>query len=201
MYTIGHKIVLLGDSGVGKSSMITWLLVGRAEEPMQSTVGAAFYTKEFDIDYKKIKFNIWDTAGQERFRSIAKIYYRNTMGCFAVFDVTNRASFLNLKQWLDDYQKENNKNNNIIIIANKCDMDKKYWKVTEDEIKNLSSEYDCEHIYTSCVNGLNVEKAFEEMGRMILQKNPNGIKPIKHKEPTAIIEYPNFSEIPNCTQC
>lgn len=194
MNTMAHKIVLIGDSGVGKSSMLTWLLYQRAENPKSATIGAAFFTKEFAIDNKKIKFNIWDTAGQERFRSVAKIYYRNTVGCFAVFDITNYESFVSLKNWIVDYLKENNDNVNIIIIANKSDMDKRYWEVKEADIIKLSNEYMCNYLLTSCINGLNIEEAFYSMGKAIINKNI--IQPVSEQQLTILNHRDS-----QCDQC
>lgn len=198
MYMNTHKIVLIGDSGVGKSSMVTWLLYRRAEEPNSATIGAAFYSKEFNMGNKKIKFNIWDTAGQERFRSIAKLYYRNAEGCFAIFDITNHDSFLNLSSWIEDYQKENDIMN-LIIIANKTDLDTQKWQVKESEISQLAKEYKCDYLLTSCINGKNINEAFYRMGKMVMEKENDKDTTKEYKMP--ILEYQAPHRETDCIPC
>lgn len=195
MYT-GHKIVLLGDSGVGKSSLMSYLITGHPENQNCPTIGAAFYSKDFNIDDKKIKFNIWDTAGQERFRSVTKLYYRNTAGCLVVFDITNHNSFVSIKKWIDDYLNENNGVKNIIIIANKTDINKKNWEIDESEIKGLSDEYGYPCLYTSCITGSNVEEAFVMMGKMVLEGKIDN----KKEYDTLSINYQKSSG-ENCARC
>ena len=168
MNEYGYKIILIGDSHVGKSSLVNWLLYGKPSDRISPTIGASFTFKEIVTNGKNVKLNIWDTAGQERFRSIVRIYYKNTSACICVFDLGDRGSFNNVKYWLDDYQTINDGDNKIVIVANKCDLDKSKWKTTDEEIACLAREYDCEYIYTSCVTGQNVSDVFTKIANKIV---------------------------------
>lgn len=166
------KIVLLGNSGVGKTSILHWLMYERNIGATCPTIGAAFASKTLEINGKKIKFNIWDTAGQERFRSIAKIYYKNTIGCIFVFDITDRLSFDALKNWISDYKQYNDMDKySLLLVANKCDIDKTKWVVSEEEINNFSKLISTECIYTNCIDGTNIIKIFHRIGELILGLN------------------------------
>lgn len=171
-----YKLVLIGDTGVGKSSLLFWFLHNKVTDSVCPTIGAAFSIKGITIANKKIKLNIWDTAGQERYRSIAKMYYKYTLGCICVFDVTSKQSFDNLHMWINDYQQNNNIDNPLlIIVANKCDLDKQLWQVSEREIKDLIDKHNCECIYTDCVYGTNVGEPFFKLAEKI-SNNPTILK-------------------------
>jgi len=156
-----YKIILIGNSGVGKSSLNYWFMHEKPIPVSCPTIGAAFFIKSITHNDKKIKLNIWDTAGQERFRSLVKMYYKDTASCICVFDVTNKESFNSLQYWINDY-RQNNKNDSsrIIIIGNKCDIDKSLWTVTENEVAKFAEDNKCKHIFTSSVTGENVTKIF-----------------------------------------
>ena len=172
-----YKIVLIGDSGVGKSSIAYWLLQNRRCLDFSSTIGASFLAKELCVTIKNndgheentiINLHVWDTAGQERFRSIARMYYKNTAGCVCIFDLTSRESFINLNYWLRDY-KENDYNSTttIILIANKSDFPEENWKVSMKEIIDFANANDCSYFFTNCINGDGIQKAFKLLGKTI----------------------------------
>ncbi|BCS82959.1 Rab family GTPase [Cotonvirus japonicus] len=163
MNDTGYKIILLGDSGVGKSTLVHWFIYNRQPLNISPTIGAAFAAKKIKIKNKIVKLYLWDTAGQERFRSITKMYYSGSLGCICVFDVTDYTSFKNLEFWVNDFQKNNNTNIKTIIVANKCDLDKSTWKVTDNEIKKFCDDKNCDYVYTSCVSGNNVQTIFDTM--------------------------------------
>lgn len=188
----GYKIVMIGDSGVGKSSLVFWILHNKAIPDTWPTIGAAFNIKEITVNSKKIKFNIWDTAGQERFRSIAKMYYKNTIGCMCVFDITNRVSFNNLKYWISDYHENNNNPYcALIIVANKCDHDKSQWQVTEPELKEFANENNCNYIYTSCITGENTPQSFQKLAESImnLKINLSDVDPIQNNSNLLVLQH------------
>jgi small GTP-binding protein len=181
----GYKIILIGDSGVGKSSIVFWINNYRQIYNSPPTVGIAFTTKELIIDGKSVKFEIWDTAGQERYRSICKMCYRNSVGCFCVFDVTNRESFENLDFWVNSYISGNNVHNSIIIIiANKTDIDKSQWKVTEKEVIQFAEKNNLKCIFTTCITGDNIYEAFYTLATEIIN--------IKIVFPETIPYYPIY---------
>lgn len=170
MITSDNKIVLIGDSGVGKSTIMLWLLNNKYTPFMQPTIGASFCIKTVDINGTKMKLNIWDTAGQERFRSIAGMYYKNTIGCICVFDVTNRKSFSNVEYWLSEYREHNNLDHyGIILVGNKCDADESKWNVSRDEANMFAKKHQLPIIYTNCITGDNVINVFEILCKMVIE--------------------------------
>lgn len=169
-----YKIVLIGNSGVGKTSLVYWFMNGRNMMDSCPTVGAGFTSKTFDINGKKIKFNIWDTAGQERFRSVVKMYYKKTKGCICVFDITDRNTFNALHNWIDDYQQNNDVvDNKIILVANKCDNNRAKWMVSEKEIDKYAQSIGCECMYTNCITGNNVVETFYRLAELIINADHN----------------------------
>lgn len=171
-----YKVVVVGDSGVGKTSIVHWFLFGTRALKTGSTIGGSFSIKEItvpgDQNYSDttIKLNIWDTAGQERFRSLSKIYYKNTFGCLCIFDVTNRDSFNNLDYWIDNYIKNNNiDNHTIILVANKCDFDPSQWVISEKEIDNFAKKNNYDYFLTSSVNGQNITETFNKLASSIVR--------------------------------
>ncbi len=155
---MSSKIVLIGDSGVGKSSILQrYIMNVNCDMPsidtfnrLESTIGAAYYT----LQLERNKLQIWDTAGQERFRSICPIYFRGSSGCICTFDVTNRDSFDNIDYWIGSYRNVIS-NSNILLLANKTDYPVSKWQVDYSEILAKSHDLDCEFICTSAINMTN----------------------------------------------
>lgn len=163
-----NKIVIIGDTGVGKSTMMGWVTNNRYLDRLEPTIGASFCIKKFDVGYNTIGLNIWDTAGQERYRSIVGLYYKDTVGCLCVFDVTNHESFRNLDYWLSEYQNSlPDKNHIIILVANKCDNHRDKWCVDNFDIEEYAAKNGFELIYTDCISGKNVILAFEKLAESI----------------------------------
>lgn len=176
-----YKIVLIGDAGVGKTSISNWLIHKKHDPRISTTIGAAFLIKEMTLPVKneegkdceaKIKFHIWDTAGQERFRSIVKMYYRNTVGCLCVFDLTNRNSFLHLAKWIEDYRGYVvDTEYTLLIVGNKADHPESRWRMTIGEINDFALENKCQCVLTNCITGSGINEAFEIIGKSIIQKH------------------------------
>ena len=145
--TIKNKIVLLGDSGTGKTTFIN-NYVGIKSLNIGPTIGASCICKKIFQNGKEFKFTFWDTAGQERFRSILPIYYRDAAGCLLFFDLTNMNSFKNIIYWIDNV-KEHNSNVKILLICNKNDIDDKSWKVSFVDIVDISIRYDIDYLFAS----------------------------------------------------
>lgn len=112
------KVVFLGDSGVGKSSIVERFINDKFLDYNEATFGASYLTKCLD----NIKFNIWDTAGQERYRSFAPMYYRGTSAAIIVYDVTNDTSFESAKSWINEIKEKCKENCIIVLVGNKCDL-------------------------------------------------------------------------------
>jgi small GTP-binding protein len=177
------KVILVGDSSVGKTTIISRYLNLYNPNPI-STTGASYSVKETIFENNiKISFEIWDTAGQEKYRSLNKIFYNNTNICFLVFDITERQSFDNiLNFWYKEVFEYNNNNyssNNILfgVIANKIDLEKNI-NVKVDEIKNFSDKIGADFILASAKNGIGINEIFMKLGKKFIeqnQKNSNNI--------------------------
>jgi len=168
------KVVLNGDSGVGKSSLVESMMRGVFNPNNIPTVGAAFYTKLFDVDNYKIKMEIWDTAGQERFKSLSSMYYNGSMGCFCVFSVMDAHTFEHITDWMNQFDKVNRNIGDtvIFIVANQTDYDETKWAVTRESIEKLGNISGCRIIYTTAKNSDDVRQMFVEIINEIIKKNP-----------------------------
>lgn len=155
-YTL--KCITVGDSGVGKSSLILQFTDNRFFNPYPATIGIELGVKTISLRSKRIKLNIWDTAGQENFRSLVKSYYRDTCIVFLVYDITNKFSFISLNVWYRDLADLTN-NPHIILIGNKCDLvtDR---QVSFEEGKQFATDNNMLFIETSAKLSQNVNDAF-----------------------------------------
>ena len=170
------KVILVGDSSVGKTTIISRYLNLYNPNPI-STTGASYSVKETIFENNiKISFEIWDTAGQEKYRSLNKIFYNNSNICFLVFDITERQSFDNiLNFWYKEVFEYNNNNyssNNILfgVIANKIDLEKDI-NVKVDEIKNFSNKIGADYILASAKNGIGINEIFNKLGKKFIEQN------------------------------
>ena len=159
-YDVLFKIILIGDSSVGKTNILSRFIRNEFDENSKSTIGVEFGTKNFNLNDKIIKAQIWDTAGQERYRSITSVYYKGAQGCLLVYDITKKTSFENIDKWISDLKNSGDENLSIILIGNKCDLENER-KVTKEEAKEKAQFYKLAFIETSALNGTNIEKAFE----------------------------------------
>ncbi|TNN14867.1 Ras-related protein isoform 3 [Schistosoma japonicum] len=124
-YDYLFKLLLIGDSGVGKTSILLRFSDNLFNQTFISTIGIDFKIRTVDIDGKKIKLQIWDTAGQERFKTITTAYYRGAMGIMLVYDITNQHSFNNIKTWMQNIDEHANNDVEKMLLGNKCDVDEK----------------------------------------------------------------------------
>ena len=171
-----YKIVMIGNSGVGKSTLAAWYSLNYKPDALSQTVGASFFSKIIVISEKRIRIDIWDTAGQERFHSIAKLYYNNTIAAVCMFDVTNYSTFKDLDFWLNDYQQVDNKKSKIIIVANKIDQPKESWQITDQEIEKFVKDNNHQLVYTNCVTGEGINKVFDIILNHILGLDDDNYK-------------------------
>eukprot|EP00310_Coccolithus_braarudii_P009001 CAMPEP_0183361046 /NCGR_PEP_ID=MMETSP0164_2-20130417/56217_1 /TAXON_ID=221442 /ORGANISM="Coccolithus pelagicus ssp braarudi, Strain PLY182g" /LENGTH=206 /DNA_ID=CAMNT_0025535499 /DNA_START=34 /DNA_END=654 /DNA_ORIENTATION=- len=165
-YDYLFKLLLIGDSGVGKSCLLLRFADHTYTESYISTIGVDFKIRTIDLDGKTIKLQIWDTAGQERFRTITSSYYRGAHGIIVVYDVTDLESFNNVKQWLSEIERYASENVNKLLVGNKCDLSNKK-QVEYDQAKAFADNLDIPFLETSAKNATNVEKAFLTMAAEI----------------------------------
>lgn len=165
-YDYLFKLLLIGDSGVGKSCLLLRFADHTYTESYISTIGVDFKIRTIELDGKTIKLQIWDTAGQERFRTITSSYYRGAHGIIVVYDVTDLESFNNVKQWLNEIDRYACENVNKLLVGNKCDLVSK--KAVEYETaKEFADKLDIPFLETSAKAATNVEKAFLTMAQEI----------------------------------
>ncbi|XP_018603350.1 ras-related protein Rab-42a [Scleropages formosus] len=164
------RIILLGDSTVGKSSLLKRFTDGVYSDVADPTVGVDFYARSLDIEPAvKIKLQLWDTAGQERFRSITTSYYRNSVGGLLVFDLTNRKSFEHVREWHREVSEHVLPYHMVyILIGHKSDLDKDR-KVSREEAERLAAELGVRYVETSAKRNSNVDRAFELLTRDIYE--------------------------------
>lgn len=163
------KIIIIGESGVGKTAILRRLLDNSFSEEAQSTIGVEFESRSMNIDGKSVKLQIWDTAGQERFRSIAKAYFRNAHGALLVFDITERRTFDALTTWITDVHTLCDDNVVLQLIGNKSDMQDKRG-VTLAEAENFAERHKMKYLETTAKAGDNINEAFIKIASEILKK-------------------------------
>ncbi|XP_061575890.1 ras-related protein Rab-1B-like [Cololabis saira] len=165
-YDYLFKLLLIGDSGVGKSCLLLRFADDTYTESYISTIGVDFKIRTVDMDGKTVKLQIWDTAGQERFRTITSSYYRGAHGIIIVYDVTEQESFNNVKQWLDEIERYACENVSRLLVGNKSDLVAK--KVVDAATaQDLGSALKIPFLETSAKSSANVERAFLTMASEI----------------------------------
>ncbi|KAF7820481.1 ras-related protein RABE1c-like [Senna tora] len=193
------KLLLIGDSGVGKSCLLLRFSDGSFTTSFITTIGQSasgyedtcmlclfvdlvksypdflhgsidFKIRTIELDGKRIKLQIWDTAGQERFRTITTAYYRGAMGILLVYDVTDEASFNNIRNWIRNIEQHASDNVNKILVGNKADMDESKRAVPTSKGQALADEYGIKFFETSAKTNMNVEEVFFSIARDIKQR-------------------------------
>jgi len=165
-YDYLFKLLLIGDSGVGKSCLLLRFADDTYTESYISTIGVDFKIRTIELEGKTVKLQIWDTAGQERFRTITSSYYRGAHGIIVVYDVTDNDTFTNVKQWLQEIDRYAVEGVNKLLVGNKSDLTGK--KVVEHAVaKEFADELHIPFLETSAKNATNVEQAFLTMSKQI----------------------------------
>ncbi|MCD7461383.1 Ras- protein RABA5a [Datura stramonium] len=160
------KIVLIGDSAVGKSNLLARFARDEFYPNSKSTIGVEFQTQKININGKEVKAQIWDTAGQERFRAVTSAYYRGAVGALLVYDISRRLTFDNIGRWLNELQTHSDMNVVIILVGNKSDL-KDAREVTTAEGKALAEDKGLFFIETSALDSSNVTSAFQTVVKEI----------------------------------
>ena len=157
-----YKIILVGDSGVGKTCLLSMYVKGECG-PTIPTLAVEFCTKEIELeDNYKVKVQLWDTAGQERFKSLAMTYYRKAYGILLLFDITKRSSFISCKHYLEEVRLNSDKNCIIYLIGNKVDLEQQR-EISYDEAKFYADKEKIKYIETSAIKNIRVEEVFSSL--------------------------------------
>ncbi|PWZ03643.1 putative GTP-binding protein ypt1 [Testicularia cyperi] len=165
-YDYLFKLLLIGDSGVGKSCLLLRFADDTYTESYISTIGVDFKIRTIELEGKTVKLQIWDTAGQERFRTITSSYYRGAHGIIVVYDVTDNDTFTNVKQWLQEIDRYACEGVNKLLVGNKSDLTNK--KVVEyTTAKEFADQLSIPFLETSAKSATNVEQAFLTMAKQI----------------------------------
>nr|XP_057918738.1 ras-related protein Rab-5C-like [Doryrhamphus excisus] len=165
------KLVLLGESAVGKSSLVLRFVKGQFHEFQESTIGAAFQSKTISLGDATIKLDIWDTAGQERYHSLAPMYYRGAQAAIVVYDITSTETFARAKNWVKELYKQANPNMVIALTGNKADMGDKR-AVEHQEGQEYAEENGLLFMETSAKTGLNVNDIFMAIANKLPKNDP-----------------------------
>lgn len=161
-YDYLFKVVLIGDSGVGKSNLLSRFTRNEFCLESKSTIGVEFATRSIQVDGKTIKAQIWDTAGQERYRAITSAYYRGAVGALLVYDITKSVTFENVERWLKELRDHADSNIVIMLVGNKSDL-RHLRSVSTDEAQQFCEKEGLSFIETSALESTNVEKAFQQI--------------------------------------
>ena len=175
------KLLIIGESGVGKTSILLRFTDDYFSDKFMSTIGVDFKVKELEVDGKHVKLQIWDSAGQERFRNITMSYYRNSSGIIIVYDVTNHTSFDHVNNWIEEVRKYV-PGSPLMLVGNKADLEDER-KVQFEEGQELAEKHNLIFLETSAKTALNIEDTFEKFTRILVQDAAN--KP-KHDNKKAL---------------
>ncbi|XP_044498113.1 ras-related protein RABA5c-like [Mangifera indica] len=160
------KIVIIGDSAVGKSNLLSRYARNEFNPNSKATIGVEFQTQCLQIDGKEVKAQLWDTAGQERFRAVTSAYYRGAFGALLVYDISRRSTFQSVSRWLDELNTHSDTTVARMLVGNKCDLES-IREVSVEEGKSLAEAEGLFFIETSALDSTNVETAFEIVIREI----------------------------------
>ena len=163
------KLVLIGDSGVGKSNLLLRWAKNQFNPESAPTIGLEFATKTLKIDGKTVKVNVWDTAGQEQFRALMSAYYRGAVGALLVYDITSASSFTSLEHWISEVRDSASPDITCLLIGNKSDLADMRC-VTTDEGIDFGRERRMTFMETSAKDGFHTDEAFETLIRAIVKK-------------------------------
>ncbi|XP_028677717.1 ras-related protein Rab-15 [Erpetoichthys calabaricus] len=167
-YDVLFRLLLLGDSGVGKTCLLCRFTDNEFHSSHISTIGVDFKMKTLEVDGIKVRIQIWDTAGQERYQTITKQYYRRAQGIFLVYDITSERSFKHIMKWASDVDEYAPEKVQKILIGNKADEDMRRQVATDQGVK-LAKEYGMDFFETSACTNYNIKASFTRLTELVLQ--------------------------------
>lgn len=173
-YLYQFRLIMIGQSTVGKSSLLRQFKEGEYFPDISLTVGVDFHAKMIRVNGQAIKLQLWDTAGQDRFRAIVKAYYRNAVGGLLVFDITNRESFASLDDWYEEVMKYADPHKPVFVLVGNKDDQSRQRQVTKEEGLQFARSHQMDYIETSAKSGHNVEETFQLLAQKILHMVHNG---------------------------
>jgi Ras-related protein Rab-1A len=176
------KILLVGDSGVGKSSMLSRFTEDKFEDNAPTTMGVDSKPKTVTVDGKRVKLNVWDTAGQERMGFLTSSYYRGAHGIIIVFDITNANSYQNVTNWLGEIERYAYDSALKILVGNKSDLDSREVRKEEAEAY-AKNELSIDYFETSAKEGNNIEEAFLRLAEQ-MKKRKDGMASSSSSRPS-----------------
>ena len=168
-YDLIFKLVLIGDTGVGKTNILSRYINNEFSLATQSTVGVEFGSKIIKKNDKLIKLQIWDTAGQERYKSITSAYYKGSKGAFVVYDISRKGTFENVDKWIEELKANGSEDVLIMLVGNKSDLEDKREVKTEEVIKK-AEQFKVAFCETSALDGKNIDHAFDNLINEIAKK-------------------------------
>ena len=168
-YEMMVKIVLIGDSTVGKTNIMSKYLKGQFMESSKATIGVEFHSKIFNHEGHKINAQMWDTAGQEKYKSISASYFKGSKGAFIVYDITKKDTFDSIEKWLNELKLNGDPGIVTFIIGNKNDLEE-FRQVSKEEGEEKAKSFQCGFLETSALSGDNIDLAFELMIGQIYDK-------------------------------
>lgn len=190
------KLCLLGDAGVGKSSIVLRFVKDQYREALESTIGASFMTKRISVGDQTYMFQIWDTAGQEKYRSLAPMYYRGSAAAIVVYDVTREGTFRTVKDWVHELRKNGTVDMVIAIAGNKCDLED-LREVRTKDAKEYADEINAIFTETSALSAVNIKELFDQ----IANKLPADESYISRQNSVVNIRRPHQSGAPAKKSC
>lgn len=190
------KVVILGDSGVGKTSLMNQFVKKKFTNQYKATIGADFLSKDMLVDGQEVCLQIWDTAGQERFQSLGVAFYRGADCCVLVYDLSVPKSFQSLENWREEFLLQSSPRNPdafpFLVLGNKCDMDQQQIRINPQQVEQWCKDRGLYHVVTSARTATNVDDAFMEIARMALHQEKSD-ENIYRPEPLVL----NDSRFPN----
>ena len=190
MSQTNYKVIVVGESGTGKTTIVQRLVYGVFNEESTATVGVEFKSCVVKANGKNVKLQIWDTAGQEKFRSVAKSYFRNAIGALIVFDLTSTKSFDSVSEWLSDVQTLSHPNSIVILVGNKCDLADTR-SVSRTEAEAFAERNNILYFETSAKDGTLINETFIRMATEISNKIASGVlMPPQRSQPPSLYTDP-----------